>query len=112
MATSKPIAGVRIRDSRMAREATQLVRDTESDLLFRHSSRVYLWGALAEKRKDLVFDPELFYVAAMFHDIGLTARSAPSTTISSRSRTQTSGVGISAASSWAHTDQIDRLIYG
>jgi hypothetical protein len=43
----------------MAREATQFVRDTESDLLFQHSSRVYLWGALVGRRKGLVFDPEL-----------------------------------------------------
>ena len=74
VATTNPIAGVGIPDSRMAREVTQLVRDTESDLLFHHSTRVYFWGALAGKRKGLVFDPELLYVAAMFHDIGLTAR--------------------------------------
>jgi hypothetical protein len=71
---SNPIAGVGIPDSRMARDATQLVRDTESDLLFHHSTRVYFWGALAGRRKGLAFDPELLYVAAMFHDIGLTAR--------------------------------------
>ncbi|WP_343713243.1 HD domain-containing protein [Inquilinus sp.] len=74
VAISNPIAGVGIPDSRMACEVTQLVRDTESDLLFHHSTRVYFWGALAGKRKGLVFDPELLYVAAMFHDIGLTAR--------------------------------------
>lgn len=74
VAASNPIAGVRMPDSKMAREATQLIRDTESDLLFYHSTRVYFWGALAAKRKGLVFDPELLYVAAMFHDIGLTAR--------------------------------------
>jgi HD superfamily phosphodiesterase len=56
----------------MAREATQLVRDTENDLLFHHSTRVYFWGALVGTRKGLTFDPELLYVAAMFHDIGLT----------------------------------------
>ncbi|KGM33188.1 HD domain-containing protein [Inquilinus limosus] len=74
VAISNPIAGVGIPDSRMARHVTQLVRDTESDLLFHHSTRVYFWGALAGKRKGLAFDPELLYVAAMFHDIGLTAR--------------------------------------
>jgi len=73
VAISNPITGVGIPDSRMAREVTQLVRDTESDLLFLHSTRVYFWGALAGKRKGLAFDPELLYVAAMFHDIGLTA---------------------------------------
>ncbi len=70
----KATAGVRIPDSRFAREMTQLIRDTESDLLFNHSVRVYCWGALAGDRMGLQFDPELLYAASMFHDIGLTAR--------------------------------------
>jgi hypothetical protein len=51
---------------------TQIVRDTESELLFNHSSRVYLFGALAGERHGLKFDPELLYIGAMFHDMGLT----------------------------------------
>jgi HD domain len=66
------IADIRIPDSKLAQEATQLIRDTESHLLFHHSTRVYLWGALAGIRKKLKFDPELLYIGAMFHDIGLT----------------------------------------
>lgn len=61
-----------IPDSQLVREVTQLIRDTESELLFNHSTRVYLWGALLGERKSVTFDPELLYVAAMFHDIGLT----------------------------------------
>lgn len=71
--------GLRIPDSAIAREATQLVRDTESELLFLHSMRVYAWGALAGARKGLAFDPELLYVGAMFHDLGLSARFRDST---------------------------------
>jgi HD domain len=67
------ISGIRIPDSKLAREATQFIRDSESELLFHHSVRVYLWGALAGKRRVLSFDPELFYTAALFHDLGLTA---------------------------------------
>src|SRR3979411_3388022 len=66
------VAGIKIPDSKMARDLTQLIRDTESDLLFHHSTRVYLFGALTGKRKGLKFDAELLYVGAMFHDIGLT----------------------------------------
>ena len=66
------IAGVRIPDSKLAQAATELVRDTESDLLFHHSSRVYYFGALAGLRQKLKFDPELVYIGAMFHDMGLT----------------------------------------
>src|SRR5467141_872504 len=66
------LAGIRIPDSKLAREITELVRDTESPLLFHHSSRVYYWGALAGKRRGLKFDRELLYAGAMFHDMGLT----------------------------------------
>jgi len=66
------LAGIRIPDSKLAREITELVQDTESPLLFHHSSRVYYWGALAGKRRGLRFDPELLYAGAMFHDMGLT----------------------------------------
>jgi HD superfamily phosphodiesterase len=68
------IAGVKIPDSKMAKELTQFIRDTEPDLLFHHSTRVFLFGALTGQRKGLKFDPELLYAGAMFHDIGLTER--------------------------------------
>ncbi len=68
------ISGVMIPDSRLAREATELVHDTESTLLFNHSTRVYYFASLAGKRRELKFDSELLYVAAMFHDMGLTPR--------------------------------------
>ncbi|HEY3598964.1 MAG TPA: HD domain-containing protein [Paraburkholderia sp.] len=66
------IAGIKIPDSTMAREATELVRDTASDLLFHHSTRVFLFGALTGERKKMKYDPELLYIGAMFHDMGLT----------------------------------------
>ena len=65
------IAGIAIPDSSLARAATQLVRDTESDLLFHHSCRVFLFGALTGRRRGLRFDAELLYVGALFHDLGL-----------------------------------------
>ncbi len=68
---SNAIAGIRIPDSKMARDATQLVRDTEPDLLFNHSTRVFLFGALTGERKQLKYDAELLYIGAMFHDMGL-----------------------------------------
>lgn len=68
------VSGIRIPDSKIARDLTRFIRDTESDLLFHHSVRVYFWGALTGQRTGLIFDPELLYAAAMFHDIGLTPR--------------------------------------
>ena len=69
---SETIAGIKIPDSKMAKELTELIRDNEPDLLYHHSRRVYLFGALTGQRKGLAYDPELLYVGAMFHDIGLT----------------------------------------
>lgn len=69
--TSK-MHSIGIPDTYLAREITQLVRDTESPLLFHHSSRVYYWAALAGQRRNLKFDAELLYAGAMFHDMGLT----------------------------------------
>uniref|UniRef100_B0T992 Metal dependent phosphohydrolase n=1 Tax=Caulobacter sp. (strain K31) TaxID=366602 RepID=B0T992_CAUSK len=66
------IDGVSIPDSKLAREITQMVRDTAAPLLFHHSSRVYYFGALAGLQRGLSFDPELLYAGAMFHDMGLT----------------------------------------
>jgi hypothetical protein len=70
-ATKETIAGVRIPDSALAREATEFVRDAFTPLLFDHSRRVFLWGSLYGEQLVLDYDPELLYVGAMFHDIGL-----------------------------------------
>ncbi|MFE7633325.1 HD domain-containing protein [Kitasatospora sp. NPDC057518] len=74
--TNETIAGVRVPDSALAREATELVREAASPLLFDHSRRVFLFGALRGAEQGLEFDPELLYVGAMFHDLGLTGRFA------------------------------------
>ena len=68
------IAGVRLPDSALAREADELVRDTAPRLLFDHSRRVFLFGSLQGRRLGRVANPELLYVGAMFHDLGLTER--------------------------------------
>ena len=68
------VGGIEVPDSKLAREITEIVRDTVTPLLFHHSSRVWFFGALAGKRRGLKFDPELLYAGAMFHDMGLTAR--------------------------------------
>ena len=67
-AVQSPVA---VPDSRLAREATELIRSAESDLLYNHSLRVYSFGALQGNRLGLSYDPELLFIGAMFHDIGL-----------------------------------------
>ncbi|PVE06879.1 HD domain-containing protein [Streptomyces scopuliridis] len=66
------IAGIQIPDSALVKEATELVRDTTNALLYDHSRRVFLFGSLQGQRRGLTYDPELLYIGAMFHDLGLT----------------------------------------
>jgi HD domain-containing protein len=68
------IAGVDIPDTALVRETTEFIRAAEDDLLFDHSRRVFLFGALQGRLRGLNPDLELLYVGAMFHDLGLTAR--------------------------------------
>jgi hypothetical protein len=66
------IAGITIPDTPLVAEATDLVRAATDDLLFHHSRRVFLFGALQGRRRGLQPDLELLYVGALFHDLGLT----------------------------------------
>ncbi|ART67853.1 diguanylate cyclase [Mycobacterium dioxanotrophicus] len=68
------VADIVIPDTQLVRDVTEYIRDAESDLLFDHSRRVFLFGALQGRRRGLQPDLELLYVGAMFHDIGLTER--------------------------------------
>ncbi|MBM7169525.1 HD domain-containing protein [Streptomyces sp. G44] len=73
-ATGGSAAGVSVPDSRLAAEATELVRDLTDDLIYHHSRRVYWFGSLQGRARGLSFDAELLYIGAMFHDLGLGAR--------------------------------------
>ena len=73
------IADIVVPDTPLAREVTELIRDAEDDLLFDHSRRVFLFGALQGRRRRLQPDLELLYAGAMFHDLGLTERYRTST---------------------------------
>ncbi|GII42397.1 HD domain-containing protein [Planotetraspora phitsanulokensis] len=64
-------AGVAVPDTRLAAEATEFVRDTTDELIYHHSRRVYWFGSLQGRNRGLSFDPELLYIGAMFHDLGL-----------------------------------------
>jgi hypothetical protein len=64
-------AGVTVPDTRLARDATELVRASTTDLVYHHSRRVFWFGSLQARNRGLSFDPELLYVGAMFHDLGL-----------------------------------------
>ena len=73
---TETIAGIRIPDSKMARDATELLREVATELVYNHSRRVFVFGALRGLEQGLDYDPELLYIGAMFHDLGLTDKFA------------------------------------
>ncbi|GIF76862.1 HD domain-containing protein [Asanoa siamensis] len=65
------IAGVEIPETTAVAEADRLVEKTMSPVLYRHSRRVFVFGLLHARNLGLQPDPELNYLAAIFHDSGL-----------------------------------------
>lgn len=70
----KEVAGVKLPDSKLARDATDFTRGLSAPLLFNHVLRSYLFGELLGRAKGLKFDSELFFLGAVFHDLGQTER--------------------------------------
>ncbi|MFI5611999.1 HD domain-containing protein [Amycolatopsis sp. NPDC051903] len=69
---SEFIAGVEIPETAAVAEASRLVRETTSPLIYHHSRRVFLFSELHAQRLGVQPDAELLYLAAMFHDTGLS----------------------------------------
>jgi hypothetical protein len=70
----KEVAGVKLPDSKLARDAADYVRELSAPLVFNHVLRTYVYGALLGRAMNLTFDGELFYLGAMLHDLGQTER--------------------------------------
>lgn len=68
---SEVIAGLEIPDTAAVAEATRRIQETTSPLIYHHSRRVFLFGLIHAGKLGVEPDPELLYLAAMFHDTGL-----------------------------------------
>jgi HD superfamily phosphodiesterase len=58
-------------NSAVARRARELIEESEPAFLVNHSIRSYAWAVALAPVDQLLFDPEVLYVAALLHDIGL-----------------------------------------
>src|SRR6266849_5625120 len=58
-------------DSQLTREATGLLREFSTPLLFNHSHRVFFWANELGRQTGGKFDVELLFICAAFHDLGL-----------------------------------------
>jgi hypothetical protein len=63
--------GIPIPDSGFAVRARELVTEVEPPFLLNHSIRAYAWAVGLAEHDRVEFDPEILYVAALLHDIGL-----------------------------------------
>jgi hypothetical protein len=63
--------GMPVPDSAIARRARELIANVAPPFLVNHSVRVYAWAVELARHDRLQFDPEILYVSAMLHDIGL-----------------------------------------
>ncbi|MEU1621241.1 HD domain-containing protein [Streptomyces sp. NPDC008238] len=66
------IADIEVPDTRLVAEATELVRKAADPVVYHHSRRVYFWASMRGRNRGWDVDPELLYVGALFHDLGLT----------------------------------------
>ena len=63
--------GMPVPDSAIARQARELITDVAPEFLLNHSIRAYAWAVELALHDGLEFDPEILYVSAALHDIGL-----------------------------------------
>src|SRR5690349_3020749 len=69
----KSVAGIKIPDSTIAKQATELLMQHGTELLFNHSLRAFLFASLHGKKNKIPHNAELLYISSVFHDLGLTA---------------------------------------
>jgi hypothetical protein len=65
------IDDVPVPSSPVTRLAEEVAGEHHTPALLNHVWRSYLWSASLGVQRGLAFDPELLFVAAMLHDIGL-----------------------------------------
>ena len=62
---------MRLPETPLSREAYDAASASAPPEILNHSIRVYLLGKVYALRKDIAFDEEGLYLAALFHDLGL-----------------------------------------
>jgi hypothetical protein len=58
-------------DTRLCRDATELVREASPEYLFNHTLRSWHFAAVLAERNRVAHDAEVLYLGAIMHDIGL-----------------------------------------
>ncbi|MEA3146715.1 MAG: hypothetical protein QOI53_2244 [Verrucomicrobiota bacterium] len=69
-----PLAGIKVPDTRLVRDAIDLARSSSEPFLFNHVMRSWLFSVLLSENAKPAPDPELLAVSTVLHDLGLTDR--------------------------------------
>jgi HD superfamily phosphodiesterase len=68
------VSGVKLPDTKLATEATELVRQASPLPLFNHCVRTYVFADSLGKKMNKHYDSELLYLACVMHDLGLVEK--------------------------------------
>jgi hypothetical protein len=68
------LAGIKVPDTVLVRDAIDLSRSASEPFLFNHAMRSWLFGVLLSESAERAPDAELLAVATILHDLGLTDR--------------------------------------
>lgn len=66
------LAGIKVVDTRLVRDAIDLARNSSQPYLFNHVMRSWLFAVVIAEGLKPVPDPELLAVSTVLHDLGLT----------------------------------------
>jgi hypothetical protein len=70
------LAGIKVTDSSLVRDAIELARTSLEPYLFNHVMRSWLFGVLLSEHAEVAPDPEVLAVSTVLHDLGLSVRCA------------------------------------
>lgn len=62
----------KVPDSILVNRTIEFLKDTHQEFLINHCYRTYVFGSVIGHNESVQFDKELFAVAALLHDVGLT----------------------------------------
>jgi len=63
-----------IPDSTLVNQTIEFLRDSHQEFLINHCFRTYQFGNIIGQNESIKFDKELFAVASLMHDVGLTEK--------------------------------------
>jgi hypothetical protein len=65
---------IKLPDSKLVNQTIEFIKDTHQDFLINHCYRTYGFGNVIGNNENINFDKELFAIASLLHDVGLTKK--------------------------------------